>query len=63
MVLAKENSILEWRDLLGPTSSHRARETHPERWDHKMCIEILFENINIVENVGFSNCTDYHLTI
>ncbi|KAL5261155.1 hypothetical protein ACHWQZ_G007005 [Mnemiopsis leidyi] len=30
MVLAKENSILEWRDLLGPTSSHRARETHPE---------------------------------
>jgi len=30
MVLAKENCILEWRDLLGPTSSHRARETHPE---------------------------------
>ena len=32
MVLAKENSILEWRDLLGPTSSHRARETHPDRF-------------------------------
>jgi len=32
MVLAKENCILEWRDLLGPTSSHRARETHPDRF-------------------------------
>lgn len=30
LVLAKENAIAEWRKLLGPTSSKRARQEDPE---------------------------------
>ena len=30
LVLAKENAIAEWRKLLGPTSSKRARQEDPD---------------------------------
>lgn len=30
MELAKENAIKSWRELMGPTNSHRAREISPE---------------------------------
>ena len=30
LVLARENAIAEWRKLLGPTSSKRARQEEPE---------------------------------
>lgn len=30
LVLAKENAIADWRKLLGPTSSKRARQEDPE---------------------------------
>lgn len=32
MVLAKENAIQQWRDLIGPTNSAVAKETHPNRF-------------------------------
>ena len=31
MVLAKENAIQQWRDLIGPTNSGIAKESQPER--------------------------------
>ncbi|CAF0999287.1 unnamed protein product [Rotaria magnacalcarata] len=30
MVLAKENAVQQWRDLIGPTNSNVAKETHPD---------------------------------
>ncbi|XP_033110041.1 nucleoside diphosphate kinase homolog 5-like isoform X2 [Anneissia japonica] len=30
MVLAKENAVNYWRELIGPTNCFRARETHPD---------------------------------
>ncbi|UJR30245.1 hypothetical protein I4U23_017783 [Adineta vaga] len=30
MVLAKDNAIQQWRELIGPTNSSVAKETHPE---------------------------------
>lgn len=32
MILAKENAIQQWRDLIGPTNSNVARHTHPDRF-------------------------------
>jgi nucleoside-diphosphate kinase len=32
MVLAKENAIQQWRELIGPTNSGVAKETHPDRF-------------------------------
>jgi len=32
MVLAKENAIQQWRELIGPTNSNVAKETHPDRF-------------------------------
>jgi nucleoside-diphosphate kinase len=32
MVLAKENAIQQWRELIGPTNSSVAQETHPDRF-------------------------------
>ena len=34
MVLAKENAIQHWRELIGPTNSSVAKETQPERFAH-----------------------------
>ncbi|CAF1050930.1 unnamed protein product [Rotaria sordida] len=30
MILAKENAVQEWRDLIGPTNSNTAKETYPD---------------------------------
>ena len=30
MVLARENAIAYWRELVGPTNAIKARETHPD---------------------------------
>jgi nucleoside-diphosphate kinase len=39
MVLAKENAIQQWRELIGPTNSNVAKETHPDRFlDSKFLI-------------------------
>jgi nucleoside diphosphate kinase len=32
MVLAKENAIQQWRELIGPTNSGVAKETYPDRF-------------------------------
>jgi hypothetical protein len=32
MVLAKENAIQQWRELIGPTNSNVAKETHSDRF-------------------------------
>ena len=32
MVLAKENAIQQWRELIGPTNSIVAKETYPDRF-------------------------------
>ncbi len=53
MVLAKENAIQQWRELIGPTNSSVAKETHPDRFlfllNFVSCInhllsEIVFEH-------------------
>jgi nucleoside diphosphate kinase homolog 5 len=31
LVLAKDNAIQQWRELIGPTNSNLARETHADR--------------------------------
>lgn len=33
MVLAKENAVQHWRDLIGPTNSKVAKETQPDRFE------------------------------
>ncbi|XP_065865405.1 probable nucleoside diphosphate kinase 5 isoform X1 [Euphorbia lathyris] len=30
MVLKKENAVADWRTLIGPTDSHKAKTTHPQ---------------------------------
>jgi len=32
LVLARENAVTTWRELIGPTNTIKARETHPNRW-------------------------------
>jgi nucleoside-diphosphate kinase len=32
MTLAKENAIQQWRELIGPTNSIAAKESHPNRF-------------------------------
>ena len=32
MILAKEKSISYWRELIGPTNTIKARQTHPDRY-------------------------------
>jgi nucleoside-diphosphate kinase len=32
MILAKENAIQQWRELIGPTNSNIAKESHPNRF-------------------------------
>ncbi|CAF1389572.1 unnamed protein product [Didymodactylos carnosus] len=32
LILARENAILSWRELIGPTNSTQARESHPDRF-------------------------------
>jgi nucleoside diphosphate kinase len=32
MILAKENAIQQWRELIGPTNSNVAKQTHPNRF-------------------------------
>ena len=51
MVLAKENAVQQWRDLIGPTNTSVAKETHPERFayrfqflrDYRFSLRIVFE--------------------
>jgi nucleoside diphosphate kinase len=31
MVLERENAVVGWRELMGPTNSEKAREEAPER--------------------------------
>jgi len=31
LVLAREKAIVSWRELIGPTSTDKARTTHPDR--------------------------------
>ena len=33
LVLAKENAIQQWRELIGPTNSIVAKESHPDRFE------------------------------
>lgn len=47
MVLAKENAIQQWRDLIGPTNSSSAKESHPER------LVFLFEFLLIDQWISF----------
>lgn len=35
MVLAKENAVQQWRELIGPTDSKVAKETHPDRFAYR----------------------------
>lgn len=32
MVLARERAISYWRELIGPTNTIKARQTHPDWW-------------------------------
>jgi nucleoside diphosphate kinase len=32
MILQKQDAIQEWRTLMGPTNSEKARETEPNRY-------------------------------
>jgi len=42
MILAKENAIQQWRELIGPTNSSVAKETHPDRFEFLLNL-IFFE--------------------
>ena len=42
MVLAKENAVQQWRELIGPTNSSVAKETNPDRFVFSFFIKIYF---------------------
>ena len=50
MVLAKTNAVQVWRDLIGPTNTIKARNTHPEWF-----VKLLFLYPSCINNIILAN--------
>jgi nucleoside-diphosphate kinase len=47
MVLSKPNAIADWRTLIGPTNSLKARESAPQRYRRRNDLGDLFECLSL----------------
>lgn len=46
MVLEKENAVVDWRALIGPTDAREAKITHPHRY---VLISVLFVLVHVFQ--------------
>jgi len=58
MVLAKENAIQQWRELIGPTNSTSAKETQPGRLIYEIYIKEYFECFVLLFQLVFELCME-----